>query len=86
MTYTVHIESMLAVSADDMVAALLAGGVDGTVLETDPCLRMAVPVDDEAKLASSVEHALDALIADQRLPLVPERIGKAAFVLRPHAG
>ena len=86
MSYTVRIESALAVSADDMIAALLARGVDGTVLETDPCLSMAVPVDDEAKLASSVGHALESLIADHRLPLIAERVGESAFVLRPHSG
>jgi hypothetical protein len=85
MTTTVRIESVLAVPADAMVAALSAGGVEGTVLETDPFLSMAVPADDEARLASRVAHALESLIADRRLSLVPEQIGAAAFVLRPPA-
>ena len=85
MTFTVSIESVLAVPADDMVAALSVEGVEGTVLETDPFLSMAVPADDEAKLASRIAHALDTLIADRRLSLVPERIGASAFVLRPPA-
>ena len=85
MTYTVQIESVLAVPPDDMLAALSAGGVRGTVLETDPRLRMDVDADDADGLGARIGHALETLIADRRLSLVPERIGAADFVLRPPA-
>jgi hypothetical protein len=85
MTYTVQIESVLAVPADAVVAALSAGGVNGTVLETDPCLLMDVDADDGDGLGARIGHALETLIASRRLSLVPERIGHADFVLRPPA-
>jgi hypothetical protein len=85
MTYTVQIESVLAVPAADILAALSAGGVEGTILETDPFLRMDVDADDAAGLDTRIGHALETLIAARRWSLVPERIGGADFVLRPHA-
>lgn len=85
MTYTVSIESVLDVSASAMVDALADGGVLGTVLETDPFLSMAVPADDAGALSLRVQHALETLIASERLALIPERIGESAFVLRPPA-
>jgi hypothetical protein len=83
MTATLSIESFLAVPAADIVAALSAGGIEGTVIETDPYLSMAIPADDEAKLAARVGHALESLIAERRLSLIPEWIGGSAFVMRP---
>jgi hypothetical protein len=85
MTYTVQIESVLNVPASAMLHALAEGGVEGTVLETDPILSMAVPADDAGALSVRVQHALETLIASRRLSLIPERIGEAAFVLRPPA-
>jgi hypothetical protein len=85
MTYTVQIESVLAVPADDVLAALSAGGVRGTILATDPCLRMDVESDDADGLDTRIGHALETLIASRRWSLVPERIGAADFVLRPAA-
>jgi hypothetical protein len=85
MTYTVQIESVFAVPADDLLAALSAGGVEGTVLETNPHMRMDVDADDPDGLDTRIGHALETLIASRRWSLVPERIGGAAFVLRPPA-
>jgi hypothetical protein len=85
MTYTVQIESVLTLPASAMLDALADGGIEGTVIETDPILSMAVPADDAGALSVRIQHALETLIATQRLSLVPERIGEAAFVLRPPA-
>ena len=85
MTYTVSIESVLDVPAAAMLDALADGGVQGTVLETDPIFSMAVPADDAGALSVRVQHALETLIVSRRLALVPERTGEASFVLRPPA-
>ena len=85
MTYTVQIESAFALPADDMLAALSAGGVDGTVVSTDPCLLLDVDAEDANGLGLRIGRALETLIAARRLALVPERIGVADYVLRPPA-
>jgi hypothetical protein len=83
MTYTVQIASVLDVPPDDVLAALSAGGVRGTLLETDPYVRMDVDAEDADGLGRRVGHALESLIATRRWSLVPERIGVSEFVLRP---
>jgi hypothetical protein len=75
---TVEIESVLVVPADDVLAALSAGGLEATLLATDPCLRLDVDADD-----TQIGHALEGLTAGRRLSLVPDRVGEHRFVLRP---
>jgi hypothetical protein len=85
MTYTVQIESAFAVPPDDVLAALSAGGVRGTLLETDPRVRLDVESDDVDGLGLRVGRALETLVAARRWSLFPERIGASDFVLRPPA-
>lgn len=86
MGHTVRIESARHIRAADVLIALSAGGVEGIVLETSPCVRLRVIAEDVAQLAARVGLALEGLISEQRLALVPQRVGEAAFVLRPPAG
>lgn len=86
MGHTVRIESARQLPAADVLAALSAGGVEGIVLETSPCVRLRVLAEDAAQLARRVALALEGLISERRLALVPDRVGEAAFVLRPPAG
>ena len=85
MTYTVQIESAFAVPPDDVLAALSAGGVRGTLLETDPRVRLDVESDDVDGLGLRVGRALETLIATRRWSLFTERVGASDFVLRPPA-
>ena len=85
MTYTVQIASVLTVPPDDVLAALSAGGVRGTLLETDPHVRMDVDTEDADGLGIRIGHALESLIATRRWSLVPQQVGVSDFVLRPPA-
>jgi hypothetical protein len=83
MNHDVHIESAFDLPADDVLTALSAYGVRGSVNSVHPGVSLSVLADDLAGLAKRVELALEGLIATRRLALVPERLGGAAFVLRP---
>jgi hypothetical protein len=86
MGHTVRIESTRHLPAADVLVALSAGGVEGIVLETSPCVRLRVLAEDATQLARRVALALEGLISERRLALVPDRVGESAFVLRPPAG
>lgn len=86
MTQTIEIECTSHFSTSDLLMALSARGIDGSLRETRPRFLLDVVTDDGAQLVHHVELALEGMIERRALPLVPQHLGAGSFVLRPPAG
>jgi hypothetical protein len=82
----VQIEADPAIASRTILAALEAEGVEALVVDVDPLLELDVADGDLRRLAARVSAALEDVIRDCELPLVPEQVGPSSFVLRPAAG
>jgi hypothetical protein len=81
----VRIESVPLINADQLLAALQAEGVAGSVVEREP-LAVRVTGTDVGLLAQRVASALDGLALIATRPMISERVGPVSFVVRPAAG
>jgi hypothetical protein len=85
MTHTVEIESTQTVDVHGLLAALSSRGLVGEVVEAGTRFRLHVESagDAVAQSLSDVEHAVETWLDERHVGLLPQRIGEAAFVLRP---
>jgi hypothetical protein len=81
----VQIESVPLISADQLLVALQAEGVEGSVVELEP-LAVRVSEADLSLLARRVLSAVDGLALIAARPMIPEQVGPVSFVVRPAAG
>ena len=81
----VRIESVPLISADQLLDALQAEGVEGSVVELEP-FAVRVAGDDVGLLARRVLSAVDGLALIAARPMISERVGPVSFVVRPAAG
>ncbi len=77
---TIAVELTRAVDGPDVLAALEAGGVSGTL--SDDGNEVIVSGNDGA----TVTHLLEGWAADQELPFVPVQVDGSSFALAPPAG
>jgi hypothetical protein len=73
------------INADQLLDALLAEGVEGSVVELEP-FAVRVSAADVGLLAQRVVSALDGLAMIAARPMISERVGPVSFVVRPAAG
>jgi hypothetical protein len=81
----VQIESVPLISADQLLVALQAEGVEGSVVELEP-LAVRVSEADLSLLARRVLSAVDGLALIAARPMISEQVGPVSFVVRPAAG
>jgi hypothetical protein len=81
----VQIESVPLISADQLLVALQAEGVEGSVVELEP-LAVRVSEADLSLLARRVLAAVDGLALIAARPMISEQVGPVSFVVRPAAG
>jgi hypothetical protein len=81
----VRIESVPLINADQLLDALRAEGVQGSVVELEP-FAIRVSGAEVGLLAQRVFSALDALALIATRSMISERVGPVSFVVRPAAG
>jgi hypothetical protein len=81
----VQIESVPLINADQLLVALQAEGVEGSVVELEP-LAVRVSEADLSLLARRVLSAVDGLALIAARPMISEQVGPVSFVVRPAAG
>jgi hypothetical protein len=81
----VRIESVPLIDADQLLNALQAEGVRGSVVGLEP-LAVRVARADVGLLAQRVFSAVDGLALVAARPMISERVGPLSFVVRPAAG
>jgi hypothetical protein len=81
----VQIESVPLISADQLLVALQAEGVEGSVVDLEP-LAVRVSEADLSLLARRVLSAVDGLALIAARPMISEQVGPVSFVVRPAAG
>ena len=77
---TIAVELTRAVDGPDVLAALEAGGMSGTL--SDDGSEVTVSGDDGA----TVTHLLEGWAADQELPFMPVQVDSSSYALVPPAG
>ena len=81
----VRIESVPLISAVQLLDALQAEGVEGSVVELEP-FAVRVSGGDVGLLAQRVSSAVDGLALIAARPMISERVGPVSFIVRPAAG
>jgi hypothetical protein len=81
----VQVESVPLISADQLLVALQAEGVEGSVVDLEP-LAVRVSEADLSLLARRVLSAVDGLALIAARPMISEQVGPVSFVVRPAAG
>ncbi len=81
----VQIESVPLISDDQLLVALQAEGVEGSIVGREP-LAVRVSEADLSLLARRVLSAVDGLALIAARPMISEQVGPVSFVVRPAAG
>jgi hypothetical protein len=81
MSYAVEIAPSQSLGWQGLAEALAASGLESSLLETSPGLRVAVGL----SRAPEVARALESWLVDRGSPLLPQVVDDEHIVLRPAA-
>lgn len=85
MTETIQIDSCRSLDGEELLAAFVARGLDGELLQDAAPFTYRLRSDGEG-LSRHVELALEDWASSHGLPLIATRLADGGYVLRPPAG